>query len=141
MILGAWCADLMYPILQTTPAVAESDARRASYAIQPERGSTAISAGYVAAAPQDIFRARLQQCLASAELSGELDEATVLRIAWGAVKRQYHKPGGEWVRRDASRDALAGRYWRAPVSRRGIERVLEKPPSKSDLLSFVSAHR
>ncbi len=32
-------------------------------------------------------------------LPGSLEEATVHRIAWGAVKRRYQKLGGVWVRR------------------------------------------
>ncbi len=59
---------------------------------------------------QDIYRAAFNNAWHQRGLSGELDKATVHRIAWGAVKRQYHKLGGEWIRRDASNDALAGRY-------------------------------
>ncbi len=58
---------------------------------------------------QDIYRAAFNNAWHQRALSGELDEATVHRIAWGAVKRQYRKLGGEWVRRDPSSDALASR--------------------------------
>ncbi len=50
---------------------------------------------------QDIYRAAFNSAWHQRELSGALDEATVHRIAWGAVKRQYRKLGGVWVRRDA----------------------------------------
>jgi len=55
---------------------------------------------------QDIYRAAFNNAWEQRVRSGELDEAGVHRIAWGAVKRQYRKVGGVWVRRTEAADAL-----------------------------------
>ncbi len=46
---------------------------------------------------QDIFREAFNH--AFAQHPG--DEATVFRIAWGAVKRRYEKVGSEWVPKES----------------------------------------
>lgn len=43
---------------------------------------------------QDIYRAAFNHAWAAKE--GQGDEATLHRIAWGAVKRSYRKVGGVW---------------------------------------------
>ncbi len=48
---------------------------------------------------QDIYRAAFNNAWRQHMLPGSLEEATVHRIAWGAVKRRYQKLGGVWVRR------------------------------------------
>ncbi len=48
---------------------------------------------------QDIYRAAFNNAWRQRLLAGHADESTAHRIAWGAVKRQYRKLGGVWVRR------------------------------------------
>jgi cation transport regulator len=50
---------------------------------------------HLPARAQDIFREAFNS--AFARYGG--DEATVFRIAWGAVKRRYEKVDGQWVPR------------------------------------------
>ena len=50
---------------------------------------------------QEIYRAAFNNAWQQCEASGAFDEATVHRIAWGAVKRQYRKAGKLWVSKDA----------------------------------------
>ncbi|GGG45455.1 cation transport regulator [Caldovatus sediminis] len=47
---------------------------------------------------QDIYRAAFNNAWLARR--GEGDEATLHRIAWGAVKRRYRKSGDRWVPRD-----------------------------------------
>jgi cation transport regulator len=49
---------------------------------------------------QDIYRAAFNNAWYQHTQSGAIDEAAVHRIAWGAVKRQYKKRDGVWVRRN-----------------------------------------
>jgi len=46
---------------------------------------------------QDIYRAAFNNAW---QQRVGMDEAAVHRIAWGAVKRQYHKVDGIWLRRE-----------------------------------------
>lgn len=48
---------------------------------------------------QDIYRAAFNNAWYQQTQPGLVDEAAVHRIAWGAVKRQYQKRNGVWVRR------------------------------------------
>jgi cation transport regulator len=48
---------------------------------------------------QDIYRAAFNNAWEQHVTSRGVDEATVHRIAWGAVKRHYRKLGGKWVPR------------------------------------------
>ncbi len=47
---------------------------------------------------QDIFRAAFNA--AYAEYAGERQEEAAFRVAWAAVKKQYHKIGDVWVPKD-----------------------------------------
>jgi cation transport regulator len=49
---------------------------------------------------QDIFRAAFDSAFAAHEGDPRQEEAA-FRIAWAAVKTDYHKLGSEWVRKDA----------------------------------------
>ena len=57
---------------------------------------------------QDIFRAAFNHAWAAHGGSFAPDEATVHRIAWGAVKRRYRKLGGRWVERSAAERLIQG---------------------------------
>ena len=48
---------------------------------------------------QDIFRAAFDAAFAEHEGDPRQEEAA-FRIAWAAVKRQYHKVCSEWVRNE-----------------------------------------
>lgn len=48
---------------------------------------------------REIYRAAFNSAWEQQAESGTQDEAAVHRIAWGAVKRQYHKVDGMWVPR------------------------------------------
>ena len=47
---------------------------------------------------QDIYRAAFNAAWAHQAATFGVDEASVHRIAWGAVKRHYRKIGGVWRR-------------------------------------------
>ncbi len=47
---------------------------------------------------QDIYRAAFNAAWARHASALGVDEASVHRIAWGAVKRHYRKIGGVWRR-------------------------------------------
>jgi cation transport regulator len=49
---------------------------------------------------QDIYRAAFNNAWQQRVGTAAMDEAVIHRIAWGAVKRQYHKVGGIWLRRE-----------------------------------------
>lgn len=53
---------------------------------------------------QDIYRAAFNSAWEQRAHRGDLDEAAVHRIAWGAVKRQYRKVGGRWTPRTGESD-------------------------------------
>lgn len=48
---------------------------------------------------REIYRAAFNSAWEQRMRRGNVDEAAVHRIAWGAVKRQYHKVGEMWVPR------------------------------------------
>lgn len=48
---------------------------------------------------QDIFRAAFNTAYAQHEGDPRQEEAA-FRIAWAAVKKQYHKVGAQWVPKD-----------------------------------------
>ncbi len=51
---------------------------------------------------QDIYRAAFNNAWHQRVGTAAFDEAVLHRIAWAAVKRQYRKMGGIWIRREST---------------------------------------